>query len=215
MAPPRDAPFMDGPESAGSGRAARIGPNAVTRIGEALRATGHERWIVPIYAAAGACDWLDSPPQEMVDERQAARLHLAVRRFLPASGASQVLAEAGRLTADYLLAVRIPPAARLLLKALPAPIGIRLLLRAVRMHAWTFAGSGRFDCAAGPPVTIEIGANPLCAGERAAEPVCDWHAAVFQRLFQSLVTRRSAVREVECVASGQDRCRFTVSYTPR
>ena len=73
-----------------------------------------------------------------------------------------------------------------LIRALPAPLGARLLSAAIAKHAWTFAGSGAFTIVAHRPLTFEIAANPLAPGA-AASPCCHWHAAVFERLFSTLV----------------------------
>jgi divinyl protochlorophyllide a 8-vinyl-reductase len=53
-------------------------------------------------------DWLETPPEAMVDERPVGRLHRVVRRALGPVKAECVMAAAGRGTADYLLAYRIP-----------------------------------------------------------------------------------------------------------
>jgi hypothetical protein len=58
--------------------------------------------------------------------------------------AGAILAKAGQGTADYILAHRIPGPAKALIRALPAPLGARLLTAAIARHAWTFTGSGRF-----------------------------------------------------------------------
>ena len=129
--------------------------------------------------------------------------------MLPAGEANATLAEAGRRTADYILANRIPGPAQALLKILPAGPAARILVRAIGANAWTFAGSSRFEAAVtGGQAVFTLKGNPLCAGETAAEPVCVWHAAVFQRLFQVLVSRRTRVTETQCEARGDDLCRF-------
>jgi divinyl protochlorophyllide a 8-vinyl-reductase len=67
------------------------------------------------------------------------------------------------------------------IRALPAPVGARLLSIAIAKHAWTFAGSGRFAVKRARPLTVTIAANPL--GLRQGSPSCHWHAAVFERLY--------------------------------
>lgn len=127
---------------------------------------------------------------------------------------SGILTEAGRLTADYLLANRIPWPVQAILRHLPDRIAARALAAAIRSHAWTFAGSGRFAVRDGSPTVFEIAGNPLCAGEQATAPVCAWHAAVFGRLFRALVSDRTQVTEEACSASGDAVCRFVIDWHP-
>ena len=197
-------------------RRAEVGPNAVTRVVEALGQAGLEGATLPIFAAAGVREWLDAPPTEMVDERGVARLHRAARDALPPDRATEILADAGRRTAEYLLANRIPLWFQRSLPWAPTAWRQRLLLAAIGRHAWTFAGSGRFSWRVGHPTLLEIRDNPFCAGERRAGPVCDWHAAVFQTLFGVLVRPAARVREVACAARGDECCRFALTWpSPR
>ena len=191
---------------------ARIGPNAVLQLMAALKAAGLTRLSAPAFAAAGVAEWLDTPPTTMVEEHRVARLHQTVRSVAPEGEGMLLMAEAGRLTADYILAHRIPRPAQALLKILPARLAARVLVPAIGAHAWTFAGSGRFSGRAGPPTVFELTGNPLCAGERATEPVCAWHAAVFQRLFQVLVSPAARVAETSCEARGDSCCRFVLDW---
>ena len=204
-----------------------IGPNAVIQLIRPLR---DAQLAESVFAAAGATDWLTDPPAAMVDERRVARLHRAVRAAAPRDEALRLLAEAGRLTADYIMANRIPRQARSVLQRLPAPVACRLLVAAIRAHAWTFAGSARFAAEAGAPTVFTLIGNPLCGGignplcggignpscgaARAPSPVCSWHAAVFQRLFEVLVSPRSRVVETACEAAGDGCCRFEVDWRP-
>ena len=50
--------------------------------------------------------------------------------------------------------------------------------------------------------------NPVLQGETAALPICHYHAAAFERMFQRLVDPRMVCREVTCIASGGASCRF-------
>ena len=72
-----------------------------------------------------------------------ARRACAPRWAKPVRGASR--AKPAPRTGDYLLAHRIPKPVQALLKRLPAPLAARVLLAAITRHAWTFAGSGRFE----------------------------------------------------------------------
>ncbi len=184
----------------------QVGPNAILQLGHALRARYGEAVARGVYAAAGVPALLDDPPQAMVDERQAAALYEALQAQLPQLAASAVATDAGTRTADYLLAHRIPRPVHGLLRALPAALAARLLLRAVSAHAWTFAGSGAFRARPGTPHVVEIAANPLCM------PGCAWHVAVFERLFRALVTPRARVRHPICCHAGASVCRFEIAH---
>jgi divinyl protochlorophyllide a 8-vinyl-reductase len=191
---------------------ARIGPNAATQLIPALHDAGLDGISRAVFAAAGVPDWLMDPPGAMVDEIPVGRLHRGLRAALPDDAAAAVMRQAGRRTADYLLAARIPHAAQFVLKLLPAALAARVLVPAIRAHAWTFAGSGRFTARVGRTVVFEVVANPLCAHEHSDTPVCAWHAAVFERLFQVLVSPRSRVTETDCAAAGAACCRFVVDW---
>lgn len=197
------------PEGAGE---SRIGPNAILQVAAALRAAAGEEAARRVFAAAGLEAWLDHPPERMVPESAVAALHQALRAELDAAQARHVLQDAGVRTGDYVLAWRIPAPVRTLLRLLPPPLSGPLLLRAIERNAWTFVGSGTFSYRRGRPCLLEIRDNPVVAGERAEQPVCHWHASVFERLFQALVNRRSQVREVECAAAGGEACRFELRY---
>jgi divinyl protochlorophyllide a 8-vinyl-reductase len=189
----------------GSGR---IGPNAITRVAQALRAEVGEPATRAVFARAALDDRLDDPPQEMVDEVEVRRLHLALRDAVGAERAARVAREAGRLTGDYLLAHRIPGPAQAVLRRLPAALAERMLLAAVGRHAWTFAGSGRFAATPGTPTLVTLQDNPLCRGARADAPACHYHAATFERLWRVLVSPDTRVVETACCACGAPACRF-------
>jgi divinyl protochlorophyllide a 8-vinyl-reductase len=191
---------------------ARIGPNAVTRVAEALRVELSEQSAESVFAAAGLLRYLAEPPQAMVDETEVMRLHGALRATLGLETARRVSRRAGELTGDYLLAHRIPKAVQALLRVLPPLPAAHLLLAAIRRHAWTFAGSGRFTAVAARPVRLAIADNPLCRGEAASQPLCDYYAGTFERLFRALVARRTEAVETTCEACGSDACRFELRW---
>ncbi len=192
--------------------AGRIGPNAITRVAEAL---GPAR-ARPVFQHAGLAAYLESPPQAMVDEREVIALHAALRSDLGEAEARRVAADAGRRTAAYLLAHRIPAPAQVVLKALPAGLAARALLKAIGGHAWTFAGSGRFSAQVtgdrARPVVLTITDNPLCRGVHSAEPCCDYYLAVFEVLFRTLVHRGATVAETACEACGDPACTFEIRW---
>jgi len=189
---------------------ARIGPNAILQhlpvlddlIGPALRGALLHR--------AGVAE--PPPDAGMWPEDEVAHLHRAIWLYLP-DRAPAIQSAAGRATADYILAHRIPALAQRLIRALPAPLGARLLAAAIAKHAWTFAGSGRFRVTGYRPLTFEIAANPLAEGTGTGS--CHWHAAVFRRLFEALVWPRVEVRERACAAAGARACVFELAPAGR
>lgn len=193
-------------------RTPKIGPNAVIQLVESVRAAGLEGTVAPAFSRVGATAWLTTPPDAMTDAAQVGRLHQAIRASLPPAQADALLADAGGRTADYLLSARIPRPVQLPLKLLPAQLSATILVSAIRAHAWTFAGGGQFRALAGSPMKFEISGNPLCAGEQSLRPVCAWHAAVFRRLFQVLVSQATTVIETSCEACGDNCCRFVLGW---
>lgn len=191
---------------------ARIGPNAITRTAEAVRAQEGEATTVAMFRAAGLDGYLRQPPEAMVDEREVVALYRALRDTLGEAPARQAARDAGDRTAAYLLANRIPRAAQMVLRALPARLASPLLLGTIRGHAWTFAGSGQFSAKAGHPVLLSIAGCPICRGAQASAPVCDYYAATFERLFATLVSARARAQEVACAARGDPACVFAIQW---
>jgi divinyl protochlorophyllide a 8-vinyl-reductase len=185
---------------------ARIGPNAVLQHLPVLDAAIGPRLRAALLIRAEVAE--PPPDAGTLPEDQVARLHQAVRLYLP-DRAAIIQRVAGQGTGDYILAHRIPGAAQRLIRALPAPLGARLLSAAIARHAWTFAGSGHFRIASRRPLIFEIAQNPLAAAGRGG-PVCEWHAAVFERLFSALVWPRVRVEETACCAAGAPACRFVL-----
>ena len=192
----------------------RIGPNAVTQLITALQNGGEAAISRHIFCQAGSAQWLNSPPTEMVDETRVAKLHAAVRGLLPKARADAVLREAGRTTAEYILANRIPRLAQNVLKILPPSLAARALTRAIGSHAWTFAGTGHFRGTVGREATFEIWDNPLRREPDPTPGTCVWHTAVFERLFRELVSARTIAEETQCLGNGGACCRFVLTWRP-
>jgi len=189
---------------------ARIGPNAIIRVGEALNDRyGSAR---ACFEQAGLARYLAEPPSEMVDERDVIALQRALREQLGITAARAVCHDAGLRTGDYLLAHRIPRPAQRILRLLPPGPASRMLLGAVGKHAWTFSGSGHFSFEASRPVRVTIAGCPLCRDAVADEPLCDFYTATFERLFRTLVSRRTEVVEVQCQAQGASACVFEMHW---
>lgn len=196
----------------GSTATGRIGPNAITRLAEALRARCGDETTAQVFADAGLARYLTNPPLELVDEVDVVALHRAARRLLPPSVAEDVSREAGDRTARYLLAHRIPRVVQRLLRMLPPPLAARVLARAIGRHAWTFAGSGRFHVDHGPPLAFIITDGPLGRGLQTDSPACGYFAATFDGLFRALIHPEANVVETACQAAGAPACVFTATW---
>ena len=148
---------------------------------------------------------------ERVFEEQLATLHRAMRDTFSAEAASQALAEAGRRAAMELLRP-ITPAERARRRDLPRPVAIKQLLNSLHQWAPRFAAGRRFSATGGEQPVLIIAANPLCDAPARGTRVCAWHEALFETLFQALVTPESRVVETACLALGDELCRFEVTF---
>ncbi len=200
---------MDG-EGGEVGALARIGPNAIIRVAEAL--VDRFGSAADCFEEAGLSHYLDALPGEMVDEREVIALQRSLRARLGIAEARAIARDAGLRTGDYLLANRIPKPAQVLLRLLPPGPASGILLGAVGKHAWTFSGSGEFSFETGRPVRATIAGCPICRGEESDVPLCDFYTATFERLFKTLVSRRTQVTEVQCQSMGADACVFEMRW---
>ncbi|MGF1455900.1 MAG: bacteriochlorophyll 4-vinyl reductase [Alphaproteobacteria bacterium] len=191
---------------------AKIGPNAAIQLFKALEAAKGAEAARAVARAAGCEDWYDHPPADMVSEVPVIRLFRTLEAMHP-QHASAIEAQAGRRTADYIIANRIPAFACMVLKRLPARIAGPLLAKAIERHAWTFCGSGTVTVHPGPPCRFEIADNPLTRGLAADRPACAWHTAVFNQLFRRLVHPRSETLEQSCCATYSGSCTFRVAWS--
>lgn len=184
-----------------------IGPNAILQMLPVIERLGGRQRRAQMLARAGIFDLPDG--SAMIPETAAARLHRQLRREEPEL-APRLAEDAGRRTADYILAHRIPRPVQWLLRALPPAAAAALLSRAIEAHAWTFVGSGRFRVV--DAWTFEIRNNPLIRGEISDHCLCHWHAGVFARLYAVLVAPGCRCREVACGSLGAgDVCRFQIT----
>jgi len=168
---------------------AEIGPNAVLQTVRVIDERLGREVSAAILSEAGLSEL---PSGEcMIREADALALHRAIARRLPRE-ADAIAREAGGATADYIIAHRIPGAARALLRVLPAPLAAPMLMAAIRRHAWTFVGAGRFTPHGGWSFSVDRSR----AGDDCAPPpsLFEWYAAVFTRLFGELVAEGSACR---------------------
>lgn len=192
----------------GAAAAGRVGPNALTQMAAALGPDA----APAVFRAAGLAARLAAPPRDMVPEAEVTALHRALRQHCGDARAGVVSGQAGRLTAEYLLANRIPRALQWLLLRVPARLAARILVAAIRRHAWTFAGSGRFRILPGWPMRLEIEGGPIARAAPASEPVCAYYAATFETLFRALVSARTKVEEISCEAAGARACVFELRW---
>ncbi|MGQ9659292.1 MAG: bacteriochlorophyll 4-vinyl reductase [Thermochromatium sp.] len=194
-------------------RHGRIGPNAVIRVFETLNERRDSTVAETVFRRAGLGGYLDALPEAMVPEEEVIALHQALRETLGIAEAREIAREAGRRTGDYLLARRIPRPVQAILKILPPRLASRTLLKAISGNAWTFVGTGQFAVTSDNPPWIEITHSPLCRGARASEPLCDFYAGTFERLFRALVHPHSVVTETACQAMGDPSCLFKASWS--
>jgi divinyl protochlorophyllide a 8-vinyl-reductase len=138
----------------------------------------------------------------MIPEVQALRLHRWLALHEPI-GCFTIAEDSGHRTADYIIANRIPKAAVWLLRHLPAGLAAPLLMTAIRKHAWTFIGAGRFAPDGAWRFTIDrSGADDSMMPP---DSLFVWYAAVFTRLYRQLVapdcTCRMVVPDTLCSAA--------------
>jgi divinyl protochlorophyllide a 8-vinyl-reductase len=145
-----------------------------------------------------------------VPEGRVAALHQAIRRRHPEK-AECICRNAGRATTDYLLGNRISVRAQELIKKAPQTVAMWLVTRSAMMNARHFGGSGEFIIQSS--TVFELRSNPVLLGETSASPVCHYHAAAFERMYQLLVDPDLTCRETACEAMGDDACRFEISRT--
>jgi divinyl protochlorophyllide a 8-vinyl-reductase len=166
----------------GSQRRALIGPNAVLQAVAVME----ERLGHAETAAILADAQITRLPSgtHMIPEVEALRLHRWLALHDPL-GAFVIAEESGARTADYIMANRIPRAATMLLRHLPASLAAPLLMAAIRKHAWTFIGAGDFAADGAWRFAIDRSA----AGDTIPPPdsLFAWYAAVFTRLYRALV----------------------------
>lgn len=188
-----------------------IGPNAIIQVANVLGERFGSPLIERIFAQARLETYAAHPPQHMVREEHVAALHRALRETLGVACAEAVLWEAGLRTADYLLANRIPQPVQRLLRWLPAGLASRMLLAAIGRNAWTFAGSGTFRAEAGRPVRIAIANCSLCR-DGAPGPSCAYFRAVFERIYQQLVSPHARATGDTLAPQEPPVCHFCITW---
>lgn len=188
----------------------RIGPNAALQLLAAVAAGEGEGMAARVVAEAGIADPRLLPDPGMLPVAEVTALHRALLRLVGPERARALAAEAGRRTAAYLLAHRIPRPFQLLLRLLPRAAARGLLLRSIARHAWTFTGGGGFTVEPGPPAGLRIVPCPLCPPTGAQGLGCVYYAATFEGLLRALVDPRTRVEPAACGAAGSRRCELAI-----
>ncbi|EED32361.1 bacteriochlorophyll 4-vinyl reductase [gamma proteobacterium NOR5-3] len=186
---------------------ARIGPNSVLQLVPLMDDVLGKEERDRLMQLSGMNEL--PADQGMMAETPAAALHQALRANHPVL-APALSNRAGERTADYIIKHRIPTAALRVMRHLPPWLSAPLLASVIEKHAWTFAGSGRFKVLSKSPLVFALYDNPVVRGEHSPEPICDWHSAVFQRLFSVIVDPNLRCVETHCCASGDDSCIFEI-----
>ena len=186
--------------------AGRIGPNAILQTVAVIRARFGDAAASRVLAGT---PWrLEHLPDEMVPERDVLTVVHATLRDLGYEQGHRVMDAAGARTARYLLAQRIPKAAQCIMKLVPAPIALRILLTAIQRNSWTFAGSATFVVRYGGPAVVEFHDCAMCRGLHGTASACAFYEATFRELLLALVSPRARVIETACMAADAECCRF-------
>ncbi len=166
-----------------------IGPNSVIQLREALITDVGAQAAEHLFELAGHQSLFHNLPDTMIDEAIPQALFATLFAHLPLAQARRIAEEAGKLTANYIIANRIPKLVVKAFRLLPPRFAGRFLMKAIEKNAWTFVGSGHCGLEFDKPPTIWIENNPLVM------PDGCWHRAVFLQLFQRIVCPKT---EVEC-----------------
>jgi divinyl protochlorophyllide a 8-vinyl-reductase len=192
--------------------AARIGPNTIIQLAHVLR-DRHGRGVASSVLFESTGYALTAPPRSHGRRARGAGARTRSCTRSANGRVPRVLHEAGRRTADYLMANRIPA---------PCAVGHEGAAEARRP-----GGAAARPCR--PTPGPSRGAAPSAwsctrtgddahlprlrhvPGHEAEGPVCDFYAGTFEHLIRTLVAPRAEVREVECQAQGGHCCRFEVT----
>lgn len=169
---------------------ALIGPNAVLQLADVMR----ERLDTSTYEAIMRDAQIEELPSgdAMIPEAWAMSLHRWLAIHAPET-CIEMAREAGKRTADYILAHRIPAFARAVLRVLPARLASGMLMKAIRAHAWTFIGSGTFAPKNAWDFTIDR--SQADDALMPSDSIFEWYAAVFERLYRCLVHNKARCRD--------------------
>ena len=183
---------------------AKIGPNSIIQTVAALETKYGKAEAEARLAVAGHGHLAGNLPSEMVEEEKFHSLVTSLDSELDTKELEEILNDAGRRTAAYLLKVRIPGFFQKILKPLPPPIAFRLLLFAISKNAWTFAGSGDFSYTTGktPLITVRVKSPTVPV-------VGHFYLGTFTGLLRELVNPKTTIDELTTGESGSFVCRYT------
>jgi len=176
-----------------NGAPARIGPNAVIRTVQELEGILGRVDTERLLRRFGLEHLLDVKPDGMRPEEEFLQLVRAVTESLPPETARAVLLSAGRSTGSYVLENRIPGVFRKLAPVLPRSVRLRLLLSAFQRHAWTFAGSGRFEVEPGSPARMRLELAPEARNLPSRIPLIAYYTGSFEVLLRGVVASEVAL----------------------
>jgi divinyl protochlorophyllide a 8-vinyl-reductase len=188
----------------------RIGPNAIVQTALAVASRFGRPAADEVLAASGTGYTLEHLPEAMIPEAAFRALAEAVIERFGQAEAESILRDAGYLTAEYVLANRIPAAAQRIIRATRRAIGPWLLLRAIGANAGTFGESGTFGFDTRPATRVRIANRFLSSNRPAAAAICRYNQGAFRRLFESLIDRRSLIVEETCQARGDAACTYRI-----
>ena len=200
------------PPTAGDAATTWLSGSSIAGIAEVLPMRVGSRASQTLFEAAGLLDAWRQRPQGQVADAELRRLHRVLRDALGLPTARAVARDAGARAADHLLAMHVPRWRQLLMRRLPAALAVRALAGEWQRLAWTFAGDGQLQVQVGRPTVVTLRGNPLCRGVHAAEPSCDFVAALLERLACVLVHPGCQVVETECESCGAPACRFELRW---
>lgn len=186
---------------------AQIGPNALTQTARALVEAAGDAQARALLARAGLLWLLERPPTTMVPEASFQQLAQLLIDNLGSERASAVLQRSGALTCEYLLRKRIPYPFQRLLQGLPRALRLRLWLAAIKQHAWTFAGSGRFSYTIGGIVQLQIEHRA-----QVADPVYSFYRGTFCCLLRALVDPALQLRQQIHRHTRGSACVYTLTF---
>lgn len=191
---------------------AKIGPNSIIQtIRVMTESYGREHTEKLLHDER--YPWGSELPTEMVNEEDFLLLvHVLVRSF-GIEEARRILSKSGDYTAAYLLAHRIPKPMKWIFPLLPRSVRLNMLMSAIGKHAWTFAGSGRFQYIPGETPTFVIDDCITSRNITSEKPFCSFYEATFTGLLSALVDPQAQVEEKKCRVTGHSQCVFIIRYS--
>jgi len=125
-----------------------------------------------------------------------------------------IAARAGEYTAEWTVA-GLPPMQRTMLRALPAGVRLRLVMRlARRMVRNTYGGSRAVARWRNGQAAVSIRGSLFCeVRTRVEHPLCEFYAAAIRRLLQ-LFSLNADVAINECRAVGAAQCVMSILVRP-